>query len=480
MDKNNIYHLRNGLMVKVSWILSLLEFLSLSLTEQPPMIILTIVPFCLFISTLVTVLHYKKSNPVFTMYILTILLSILLFLINIVKPHIIHMFFLFLPIAITSLYQNKRNTLLALFLNSGTFTYFFFTEKENLFIHTVYGEFPFILIVFLGVGIVLYSQTKHSDLLMNQLIETIETSEKERKEKDLFLKKIEEQNNSLKEFSYNLKSNTNETKIYSDNVFSGFLQMNQSIDSQSDAINNVHKNISIMTNEIHEINKFSENFHVDSIASNEKINFASNEIEQLKISLRDLKENLNQNTENSIRLNNNASEISLIVDTISDIAEKTNLLALNASIEAARAGEAGRGFMVVADEVKKLAEHSKHSTSRIIDILSQIKTEANQNEIQAVKSQEMIEVSEKMNKSITNTFSELKVINDGFIKEAEHSHEMINNLKKNADSIQKFVSDLSFISKENADSLRELNHSFGKINEMIESIVLDFENIEKK
>jgi methyl-accepting chemotaxis protein len=94
-------------------------------------------------------------------------------------------------------------------------------------------------------------------------------------------------------------------------------------------------------------------------------------------------------------LTEDAKNIATIVETINSIAEQTNLLALNAAIEAARAGEAGKGFAVVADEIRKLAEQSKSATENIANILRKIQQSAKDADYQTNQTAEVVEEAAK-------------------------------------------------------------------------------------
>ena len=92
-------------------------------------------------------------------------------------------------------------------------------------------------------------------------------------------------------------------------------------------------------------------------------------------------------------LGKQAQGIGQIITVIEDIADQTNLLALNAAIEAARAGEAGRGFAVVADEVRKLAEKTMSATREVVDFVGAIQDCAQKNVVATDSAVKLVEES---------------------------------------------------------------------------------------
>jgi methyl-accepting chemotaxis protein len=193
----------------------------------------------------------------------------------------------------------------------------------------------------------------------------------------------------VRKAAVDVQSSANEILIASEEMSTGAIQQDQEITNTSSAVEQLTVSMKQVSN--------------NAEASAEAARRALDAAEQGNRSVRDTLEGMQrirssvQATAKRIKaLGDRSLEISEIVNVINDITEQTNLLALNAAIEAARAGEAGRGFAVVADEVRKLAEHSRAATKDIAALIKAIQAETNDAVIVMEEGTKEVEIGAKL------------------------------------------------------------------------------------
>ncbi len=168
-------------------------------------------------------------------------------------------------------------------------------------------------------------------------------------------------------------------------------------------------------------------------------------VETMAAEIKSASDSINHSTEQINGLLSRSQEISSIIDTINDIANQTNLLALNAAIEAARAGEHGRGFSVVSDEVRQLAQRSQEAASKVNQQISAIQ-------------QDVQDVSNGMEQIIS-------AINNS-VGLSDSTHNALQSIKQGAKSTVAAMENISLAIHEQNSSSSEISINIEKINQM--------------
>lgn len=253
----------------------------------------------------------------------------------------------------------------------------------------------------------------------------------------------------------------------------------QGAGTQAEETQETTENVIVMGDMIEKNNSQIENLNVNAEEMTKAGDSAIDTLKEL--------ETINGKTKNAIDViyeqtnttNESAMKIREAINLITDIAEETNLLSLNASIEAARAGEQGRGFAVVAGQIQKLAEQSNESARKIEAIVASLiedsdKAVETMNEVRQI----MEEQSEKVDKT-SSMFRQLKTGIDQSVNAVDVIAESTKEIDKTRVSVVDSCQSLTSIAEENAASTEETSAAVSELTGLMEKIISDSRSLKQ-
>ena len=169
-------------------------------------------------------------------------------------------------------------------------------------------------------------------------------------------------------------------------------------------------------------------------------------------------------------LNNKSQSIEKITDAIKGITSQINILSLNAAIEAARAGTQGKGFAIVAEEIRKLAYEAADSTKEIDDIVREVKKEINKTKSEMITVGDMVMQMGEASDGTEKAFEIIENSASNVVKQIDRIVVSINSIDYNKNDVVSSISDMSAIAEESASTTEEISASIEQQSASMEQI----------
>jgi twitching motility protein PilJ len=176
-----------------------------------------------------------------------------------------------------------------------------------------------------------------------------------------------------------------------------------------------------------------------------------------------IREQIQETSKRIKRLGESSQEIGNIIELITDIAEQTNTLALNASIQAAMAGEAGRGFAVVADEVQRLAERSNNATKQIEAIVRTIQADTNEAIISMEKSTSGVVGGAKLAENAGQALDEIQKVSGQIATIVQEISSATRQQTAEAATVSQTMSQIRALTEQTAQGTKVTGESIGRL-----------------
>ncbi|MGK9476948.1 methyl-accepting chemotaxis protein [Melioribacter sp. OK-6-Me] len=274
----------------------------------------------------------------------------------------------------------------------------------------------------------------------------------------------------LKEILIKVREVVNATASAAIQISSSTEEMAAGAQEQNQQVNEITYSIEKMTKSILDMSDNLTEVAEMSKQSSQAAELGTNKTANTKKGMDKIVESSDKAASIIATLANKTDQIGEITSVIDEIADQTNLLALNAAIEAARAGEQGRGFAVVADEVRKLAERTTKATKEIADTIKSIQLEVREADKSMANAKISVEEGKRLTDEIDNVLKEI-------YKSARNVSDLIDSIVSasqeqsiSAEEISKSIENITTVTQQAASSTSQIAHSTNNLTQLTESL----------